>query len=76
MGEPGQRDTDAPFGPEEAEAIRRMLATGVRLECPRCREPLESGTPVAAGGSVLDIYMLKCPTCRRALFTSQLKPTS
>jgi len=77
MPEPGTRDTDAPFAPEDAEAIRRMLATpGAKLECPRCHGPLESGTPVAAGGSVLDIYMLACRPCRRALFTSQLRPST
>ena len=44
MPEHGLRDTDAPYAPDEAEAIQRMLATpGTSLECPRCHGPLVAG---------------------------------
>jgi hypothetical protein len=75
MSEPGFRDTDAPFSPEEAEQIRAQLAhPGGRLECPRCHRALESGPPVAAGGSILGVYLVRCPECRRAYMASEYRP--
>ena len=76
MTEGGSRDTDAPFAQEEVEQIRRQLQTpGGRLECPRCRGPLSSGPPAAAGGSLIGIYIVRCPECRRAYMASEFRPS-
>lgn len=77
MNEPGDRDTDVPFSPEEVEAIRRMLSTpGSQAECPRCHTPLSSGTPVAGGASMYAVYRVRCPTCRRVFFATDNRSSS
>jgi len=75
MSEHGLRDTDAPYAPDEAEAIQRMLATpGTSLECPRCHGPLVAGTAVDVSASLIGVYIVRCPACRRALMASQVRP--
>ena len=75
MPEHGSRDTDVPFAPAEAEAIRLMLATpGGRLECPRCHGELVAGPPVDVSASLIGVYIVRCPACRRVLMASQVRP--
>jgi hypothetical protein len=66
--EHGQRPTDAPFGPEETEAILAGLRHGEMPECPRCHGRLEKGPPSSATVSQFRVFLVRCPVCRRAVF--------
>jgi DNA-directed RNA polymerase subunit RPC12/RpoP len=75
MSEHEQRDTDAPFGPEEADAILALVHAGSPLTCPRCAGRLVSGTPTRRSASMFTVFSIRCPTCRRAVFAGEyLKP--
>ena len=63
------RNTDAPFGQEEADDIRAQMGKKPQLTCPRCRGPLVSGEPVAGGASLFEVFSVRCPDCRRSLFS-------
>ena len=65
------RDTDAPFGPDEADAIIAAIHSDGELTCPRCKGPLVKGTPASATGSMFTVYLVRCPTCRRAVFAGE-----
>jgi hypothetical protein len=73
MSGPGNRDTDVPFSAEEAATIRRSVATpGAPVECPRCGTRLTSGLPLAGGGSVQMVWLLRCASCRRSMVVTDL----
>jgi len=63
-----QRDTDAPFGPEEADAIRAQFGRTPELACPRCGGPLVAGEPVTGATGSFAVFAVRCPVCRRTVF--------
>jgi DNA-directed RNA polymerase subunit RPC12/RpoP len=71
MSDQLHRDTDAPFGPEEADRILAALARREDLACPRCGGPLEHAGSDVKTASQLSVHLVRCPNCRRAVFASQ-----
>jgi DNA-binding response OmpR family regulator len=70
---PAQRETLAPFAPEETATIRRAIVTaGARLACPRCGGDLESGAPIGGGGSIALVWLLRCEPCQRSVIVRDL----
>lgn len=65
------RDTDAPYGPEESDAIIADLQADRPLICPRCQGPLQRGASTATTVSLFSVYIVRCPTCRRAIFAGE-----
>ena len=60
------RDTPTTYSAEEAEAIvRAARANEPGIECPRCRELLQSVPPVRRGDHL--IVELCCPACHRCV---------
>jgi hypothetical protein len=67
----GQRDTDAPYGREESIGIVADLRAGRPLVCPRCKGTLEKGPPASPTSSLFSVVIVRCPTCRRAVFAGE-----
>lgn len=62
-------DTPVPFSPEEAAAIRGMLAVSdATVVCPKCRGALTFKK--AAGADHLVVWELRCSYCRRSMIVS------
>ncbi len=58
----------APFSPEERYTIRRSVAEDhSSVPCPRCHKTLESGPPVAGGGSIGEVWVVRCEDCQRQM---------
>ncbi len=70
-GEHDQRPTDAPYGPEESELILDALRRGEKPLCPRCRGALESAPPARPTKSMFQVFLVRCPGCRRAVFQGE-----
>ena len=64
------RLTDAPYGPEEADAIIAELQAGRPLVCPRCAGVLQTGESTTTI-SLFSVFIVRCPTCRRAIFAGE-----
>ena len=69
------RPTDAPFGPEEAERIMQDAREEHELFCPRCGGPLQIGSSASPTTSQFTVFLVRCPTCRRAVFHGTYRPT-
>ena len=63
------RITDAPFSPQEAGLIRRILETpGAPLQCPRCSVDITEDEAIGIEGSVaVRIRLIRCALCRRMM---------
>ncbi len=73
MTERGSRKTYIPFSPDDAVAIRQMVATpDTRVPCPRCGADLTIGTPISVGGTIMPLWDVRCEGCRRHLFVRDL----
>lgn len=72
MSEQEPRGTDAPYGPEETKAILQQVKDGATGTCPRCGGALEMGPPLRPSTpSLFTVVMVRCPTCRRAVFAGE-----
>ena len=73
MTERGSRKTNNPFSPDDAVAIRQMVATpDIRMPCPRCGADLTIGTPISVGDTIPPLRDVRCEGCRRHLFVRDL----
>lgn len=62
-------DTPVPFSPDEAAAIRGMLAVSdATVVCPKCRGALTFKKATGAGEIV--VWELRCAYCRRSMIVS------
>jgi hypothetical protein len=66
-----ERLTDAPYDPEESDAIIAELKADRPLVCPRCAGPLERGESTVTTISLFSVFIVRCPTCRRAIFAGE-----
>ncbi len=71
MSDHDPRGTDAPYGPEETRAILAQVKDGGAGTCPRCGNALEHGPAVKTTPSLYTVVMVRCPTCRRAVFAGE-----
>ncbi len=73
MADARNRQTPLPFSNDDAERIRRAIATpGSEIVCPQCDDELTSGLPAAAGGGTIEIiWELRCPSCSRTLLVTK-----
>ncbi|HEY2807039.1 MAG TPA: hypothetical protein VGI92_14365 [Gemmatimonadales bacterium] len=71
MSDQDPRVTDAPYGAEETRAIIAQVKDGATGKCPRCGGSLELGPPVKSTPSLFTVVMVRCPTCRRAVFAGE-----
>ena len=63
------RLTDAPYDPQESDAIIQELKNDRPLVCPRCAGPLQKGESTTT--SNFSVFIVRCPTCRRAIFAGE-----
>ena len=68
MSEQEPRPTDAPFGADESERIVAAIHRGEKPNCPRCGGALELAPPASPTRSLFQVYLVRCPACRRAVF--------
>ena len=71
MSDQDPRGTDAPYGPEETKAILAAVKAGGLGVCPRCGGTLEHGPALKSTPSLFTVVMVRCPTCRRAVFAGE-----
>ncbi len=64
-----QRPTDAPYSAQESDAIIADLRAERAPTCPRCGGVLEKGESTTS--SHFSVFIVRCPTCRRALFAGE-----
>ncbi len=73
MTERGSHKTYIPFSPDDAVAIRQMVATpDTRMPCPICGAGLTIGTPISVGDTIPPLWDVCCEICRRHLFVRDL----
>jgi hypothetical protein len=70
-GQQDARGTDAPYGPDETRRILAEVQDGEPGKCPRCGGQLEHGPPADPTSSLFTVVMVRCPTCRRAVFAGK-----
>ena len=71
MADHDVRGTDAPYGPDETKAILAQIKEGGVGTCPRCGGALVHGEAVKSTPSLYTVVMVRCPTCRRAVFAGE-----
>ena len=67
------RDTPVTYSRDEALQIQTIVGDASNdLECPRCGGRLEVGDPIAAGGTLHPVYEIRCQSCHRAAFATEV----
>ena len=73
MPVPRSKQNDA-FSAEDAARIREMIRTpGAKVTCPRCGEEITTAVPFAGGGTAPSVFELRCESCDKKVFVSDLR---